>query len=98
VIGNVPEDRTVVGIPAKVVKSRRPANPSPHGVDLDHHLIPDPVAGAISCLLDRIRQLEQATGVHGCLPGGTEEADECGGCDAKQVCEPPDPARMPAEV
>ncbi|NEV61729.1 serine O-acetyltransferase [Thiorhodococcus minor] len=90
VIGNVPEDSTVVGIPAKVVKSRKSHNLTPHGIDLDHHLIPDPVAGAISCLLERIRHLEQEIGIHGCLPGGTEQEDECGSCEAIQVCEPPD--------
>lgn len=90
VIGNVPTDSTVVGIPAKVVKSRKSHNLTPHGIDLDHHLIPDPVAGAISCLLERIRHLEQEIGIHGCLPGGTEPEDECGSCEAIQVCEPPD--------
>ena len=95
VIGNVPEGRTVVGIPAKVVKTRRSANPSPNGVDLDHHLIPDPVASAIACLLDRVRMLEQELGVHGCLPGGTEPLDECKECDAEQVCEPPDRSDYP---
>jgi serine O-acetyltransferase len=90
VIGNVPDGRTVVGIPAKVVKTRRSGSPNPHGVDLDHHLIPDPVAGAISCLLDRIRLLEQEVGVHGCVPGGSRKEDQCKECDAQQVCDPPD--------
>jgi len=89
VVANVPDGRTVVGIPAKAVKTRRSSDPNPHGIDLDHHLIPDPVAGAITCLLERIRLLEQAVGVHGCLPGGTEPQDECTECDAQQVCEPP---------
>jgi serine O-acetyltransferase len=87
VIGNVPEGRTVVGIPGKVVQTRRA--PSPSGIDLDHHLIPDPVAGAINCLLERIRLLEERVGTHGCIPGGTEPADECRQCDARQVWEPP---------
>jgi len=90
VIGNVPDERTVVGNPAKVVRTKRSDNPNPHGVDLDHHLIPDPVAGAITCLLDRIRLLEQEVGIHGCLPGGTEPQGECGSCGAQRVCEPPD--------
>lgn len=90
VIGSVPSDSTVVGIPAKVVKSRQSRDLTPHGIDLDHHLIPDPVAGAISCLLERIRHLEQEIGIHGCLPGGTAREDECGSCEAIQVCEPPD--------
>jgi serine O-acetyltransferase len=98
VIGNVPEGRTVVGIPGKVVQTRRAPGQNPHGIDLDHHLIPDPVAGAISCLLDRIRLLEERVGTHGCIPGGTEAADECRRCDARQVCEPPELAAAPPEV
>jgi hypothetical protein len=58
------------------------------------YLIPDPVAGAITCLLDRIRLLEQEVGVHGCRLGGTEPKDERGNCDAQQVCEPPEPAAV----
>ena len=90
VIGDVPEGRTVVGIPGKVVQTRRTPSQGrgPGGIDLDHHLIPDPVAGAIACLLERIRLLEQRVGTHGCIPGGTEAADECRRCDAVQVCEP----------
>jgi serine O-acetyltransferase len=87
VIRNVPEQRTVVGIPAKVVQVEKVANLNPYGVDLNHHLIPDPVAGAINCLLDRIRLLEQAVGSHGCLPGGTQPEDECDECEARDVCE-----------
>jgi serine O-acetyltransferase len=90
VIGNVPDDSTVVGIPAKVVRSRPSSLPNPQGIDLDHHLMPDPVAGAIHCLLERIRLLERHVGIHGCLPGGDAPQDECRSCDAQQVCEPPD--------
>jgi serine O-acetyltransferase len=88
VIRDVPEQRTVVGIPAKIVQVDKVANLNPYGVDLNHHLIPDPVAGAINCLLDRIRLLEQAVGSHGCLPGGTQPEDECDDCEAVDVCEP----------
>jgi serine O-acetyltransferase len=87
VIHNVPEQRTVVGIPAKIVQVKKVASLNPYGVDLNHHLIPDPVAGAINCLLDRIRLLEQALGSHGCLPGGTQPEDECDECEARDVCE-----------
>ena len=62
----------------------RAANPRP-GV---WSLIGDSVAGAITCLLDRIRLLEQEVWVHACLPGGTEPEDVCRNCDAHQVCEP----------
>lgn len=88
VIRSVPERQTVVGIPAKIVQVDRAAV-GPHGIDLNHHLIPDPVAGAIACLLDRIRLLEDRLGVHGCLPGGEAVEDECDDCKARQVCDTP---------
>lgn len=64
VIQDVEEGMTVVGIPGRVVlphhQRRRPA----HGIDLDHHLMPDPVGKAIESLLDRIHQLEgEVTGL-----------------------------------
>jgi len=90
VIRNVPEQQTVVGIPAKVVQVDRSAV-GPHGIDLNHHLIPDPVAGAIACLLDRIRLLEDRLGMHGCLPGGEAVEDECDDCEAREVCETQSP-------
>jgi serine O-acetyltransferase len=89
VITPVPAGKTVVGIPGKVVKSSRSMTDGIHEIDLNHHLIPDPVADAIGCLLDRIRMLEQEIGIHGCIPGGSTPEDECNHCDAKLVCEPP---------
>ena len=94
VISPVPEGKTVVGIPGKVVQSSQPTGDAIDGIDLNHHLIPDPVADAVSCLLERIRLLEQAVGVHGCLPGGVKPGDECNECDALQVCEPPMAAEL----
>jgi serine O-acetyltransferase len=89
VISSVAMGKTVVGIPGKVVNNRNSVNTSEAAdIDLNHHLISDPVAEAITCLLDRIRLLEQAVGVHGCLPDGKSAEDECDDCDAKQVCEP----------
>ncbi len=89
IISSVPAGKTVVGIPGKVVNNRNNTETlDPQDIDLDHHLIPDPVAEAITCLLDRIRLLEKAVGVHGCLPNGQSAEDECDDCDAKQVCEP----------
>lgn len=87
VIHPLPEGKTVVGIPGKVVQTRQ-GEESEFGIDLNHHLIPDPVAEAISCLLDRIRLLEEQVGIYGCLPGGEKPEDECRSCDAVQVCEP----------
>jgi serine O-acetyltransferase len=96
VIRDVPERQTVVGIPGKVVQVDTVASDYTHGIDLNHHLIPDPVAGAIACLLDRIRLLEDRLGVHGCIPGGVAVEDECDDCEARQVCEVDSPRPVPA--
>lgn len=57
VIAPVPEGRTVVGIPGKLVNPA-PVSAAPTGaIDLNHHLIPDPLADAVNCLLERIRSL-----------------------------------------
>ena len=89
VITPVPEGKTVVGIPGRVVQSSSSMTDGIHKIDLNHHLIPDPVADAIGCLLERIRLLEKQVGVHGCIPGGETPEDECNQCDALLVCEPP---------
>jgi len=59
VIKDVPPACTVVGIPGKVVQVREAGQPNPHGIDLDHHLIPDPVGRAMSLMLERIADLEK---------------------------------------
>ncbi|MBU1724128.1 MAG: serine O-acetyltransferase, partial [Gammaproteobacteria bacterium] len=44
--------------------------------------------GAIQCLLDRIRLLEENAGKRGCLPEPEEdEGEECRHCDARDLCE-----------
>ena len=58
VVKNVPADRTVVGIPAKVVRRDAPILDANDELNLDHHLLPDPVGHTLSCLLDRIKTLE----------------------------------------
>ncbi|MGT2504380.1 serine O-acetyltransferase [Bradyrhizobium guangxiense] len=55
VIDSTPPDVTVVGIPARVV---RPQLRVVGRIDLDHHLMPDPVGDAIAVLLDRVEFLE----------------------------------------
>jgi serine O-acetyltransferase len=61
VVESTPPGVTVVGIPARVVrpKSRRKLAGR---IDLDHHLIPDPVGEAITLMLDRIEFLEVRLG------------------------------------
>lgn len=58
VINDVPAGMTVVGIPGRVVLPADRRRITHHGIDLDHHLMPDPVGKAIACLLDRIEVLE----------------------------------------
>ncbi len=57
VVNNVPAQQSVVGIPARMVRRERSAN-AIDGIDLDHHLVPDPVGKAMACLIGRIEALE----------------------------------------
>lgn len=58
VIHDIPGSVTVVGIPGRVVIPEDQRRPSARGIDLDHHLMPDPVGRAVSTLLERIDELE----------------------------------------
>lgn len=55
---DVPGGMTVVGIPGRVVLPVAARRITEQGIDLDHHLMPDPVGKAIGCLLGRINALE----------------------------------------
>jgi serine O-acetyltransferase len=88
VIDNVPDAATVVGIPGRVVvRKGDKVNTTASGalkvglpIDLDHHLIPDPVGKAIGCLLDRISDLErELKRIQGHTSLDTDTA--CGVCD-----------------
>ena len=81
VVKDVPADRTVVGIPGRVVVRLDAVGENPLGMNLDHHLIPDPVGKAIACLMERIEVLEA------CLRDKGEAADgQCGICEADDLC------------
>lgn len=58
VIHDVPENMTVVGIPGRVVLPDDQRRQTQQGIDLDHHLMPDPVGKAVSVLLERIEDME----------------------------------------
>lgn len=58
VIEDVPPEMTVVGIPGRVVREERRRSGHDGRIDLEHHLIPDPVGDAIAMLIDRIDFLE----------------------------------------
>ncbi len=86
VVTAVPPSCTVVGIPGKIVKLREVGVPNPYGIDLDHHLIPDPVGKAIACLMERIDLLETKLAVQdaallappaGCSPDNEFCENDC---------------------
>ncbi|MGF1645001.1 MAG: serine O-acetyltransferase [Thiotrichales bacterium] len=80
VVKDVPAERTVVGIPGKVVRiDAHEANTL--GIDLDHHLIPDPVGKAIACLMERIEALESQLRARGAAVEG-----QCSVCAADDLC------------
>lgn len=58
VIESTPPEVTVVGIPARVVRPQSSHRRLVGRIDLDHHLMPDPVGDAIEVLLDRVEFLE----------------------------------------
>jgi len=58
VIEDVPPEATVVGIPGKIVKASADRRRIGGRIDLEHHLMPDPVGEAIAALVDRIDFLE----------------------------------------
>lgn len=78
---NVPACCTVVGIPGRVVQRKGVRLQPEHGIDLDHHLIPDPVGKALSCLIERIETLERQ------LPSdGAGRQERCPRCEAEGTC------------
>jgi serine O-acetyltransferase len=85
VIQDVPETMTVVGIPGRVVLPASQRRITQQGIDLDHHLMPDPVGKAISCLLERITHLEKRLGVSPDVPEAPATTD-CATCT--DTCEP----------
>lgn len=81
VIQDVPPNCTVVGIPGRVVQRSSQPRKNPLGIDLDHHLIPDPVGKAIACLVERVEALEaRLAGIHASNP--------CDYCQAESTCLP----------
>jgi serine O-acetyltransferase len=58
VIEDVPPHMTVVGIPGRIVREERRRSGCDGRIDLEHHLIPDPVAEAMAVLIDRVDFLE----------------------------------------
>jgi serine O-acetyltransferase len=84
VVKDVPPCCTVVGIPGRVIQTKGTKIQNRHGIDLDHHLVPDPVGKAISCLIERIDELEARQ-----TDLSKVTVDEnCDNCEAESVCVP----------
>jgi len=81
VVKDVPAGRTVVGIPGKVVTRLEAAGENTLGINLDHHLIPDPVGKAIVCLMERIEVLEAKL-----RNQGEAVESQCSVCEADDLC------------
>jgi serine O-acetyltransferase len=62
VVASTQPDVTVVGIPAKVVHPDRGNGKVAGRIDLNHHLMPDPVGEALSLILDRVEFVEARLG------------------------------------
>ena len=86
VVKNVPDGQTVVGIPGKIVQLREAGELNPHGIDLNHHLIPDPVGKAISCLIERMNELEKKLQAQD-FATAARDVEQCETCEAEDVCE-----------
>jgi serine O-acetyltransferase len=82
VVKDVPSHRTVIGIPGRIVLRTEEADANNiYGINLDHHLIPDPVGRAIACLMERIEVLEGQLNKRGEAVDG-----QCHTCDADDLC------------
>ncbi len=80
VIKDVPACCTVIGIPGRIIQQKGVKILNPNGIDLDHHLVPDPVGKAITCLTDRLDKLEADQ------EKLLQVADACATCEAETVC------------
>lgn len=58
VVKDVPANRTVVGIPGRIVQPKEGVTMNPQRIDLDHHHIPDVVNQTMSDMMARIESLE----------------------------------------
>ena len=89
VIREVPAGRTAIGIPARLVGGREletvAGGAAINAINLDHHLVPDPVGKAIQCLLDRIGTLETEVRDLRGLPEPVKVAS-CTVCAAGELC------------
>ncbi len=86
----MPTGRTAIGVPARLVGGRTLITGTVGSVgiaiDLDHHLISDPVGKAIECLLARIETLENEIRSCQSLPEPAAATPTCVACAAGDLC------------
>lgn len=82
VVKDVPACCTVIGIPGRIIQQKGVKIQNPRGIDLDHHLVPDPIGKAINCLVERLDQLEANQEKFVVMK--TEE--DCEQCEGDSVC------------
>ncbi|MDE2439429.1 MAG: serine O-acetyltransferase [Betaproteobacteria bacterium] len=86
VVKDVPADRTVVGVPGRIVDTRLGPARLADGINLDHNVMPDPVAKSIACLIERIETLEKELAELRHEPPPADHAGECRTCSAGDLC------------
>jgi len=86
VVKDVPADRTVVGVPGRIVDTRAGSLRPENGISLDHNLLPDPVAKSIACLIERIESMERELAELRHEPPPAEHDAECRSCSAGDLC------------
>ncbi|MGZ8242985.1 serine O-acetyltransferase [Methylomagnum sp.] len=84
---NVPACCTVVGIPGRIVHRKGVKIQHPTGIDLDHHLIPDPVGKALHCLVERLDKMERQQAKQKKVEiKPMVAANSCAECEAEGTC------------
>ncbi len=86
VVKDVPADRTVVGVPGRIVDTRAGSQRPENGISLDHNLLPDPVAKSIACLIERIETLEKELAEVRNEPPPPDHSGQCKTCTAGDLC------------
>ncbi|WP_347990015.1 serine O-acetyltransferase [Methylomonas sp. AM2-LC] len=81
VVKDVPPCCTVIGIPGRIIQTKGLKIQDPRGIDLDHHLLSDPIGKAINCLSERLDQLEEKQ-----QQFRVNVTESCNQCDAESVC------------
>ena len=81
-----PADRTVVGVPGRIVDTRAGSTRPANGISLDHNLLPDPVAKSIACLIERIESLEKELAILRQEPPPPDHSAACQTCSAGDLC------------